>query len=440
MQLKHSAGGMRRAAMIRSLRVATVGAVLAPLCAPASLMANEIGKSVESHVCASPGWSGTLLEPRVAVVHGAASCYAPQVTSSVGNHTHHQRGFLQPSQNGTPCTESATSEVELGPLHGTSRTIAYYDPNTDATATQTVPDDPSDAGYIPATYTENLQSLWNASAQTGSNVAYVPWQRQGAYAGSRCTGGRWVPSAGERCPKSQSTGCYPIPTLVTRDPLPFTPPPPSALSSLVQRAKANFQQTYDGGHVVSQWASGGYIPQDGEVVRNPVCFWVQGSNVPADQRFSMVVPQPGSGPVLVVNYVVSAVTDDVWWDYGDGTSEELAGASPETQCVAEHTYYHISADAYGSNHRHTPPPGVVWPFGDREPERDMQAVAVWRHMHLAVTAYYQQTNGDDVAVPIPVANQADFWLASQPEWVVVFQIEPWVQMCPPCSTPSPGMN
>jgi hypothetical protein len=296
-----------------------------------------------------------------------------------------------------------------------------------------IPDGP--AAFNPGTDVVVDDNLWNGSRSVGSADMYVTYLLHGTYAGGACAG-TWQTVDPPLC---NSIGCYPHVNLVPRRALPFTPPPPAILDNMVKQASAVFQQAYSGGHVVSQWDSG-YIPQDGEVVRNPVCFWVQGSNVPADQRFSMVAPQPGTGPVLVVNYVVSAVSDNVWWDYGDGTSEQIPGSAPESSCAARHTYYHVSADAYGSNHRHTPPPGIAWPFGDREPEPDMQAVTVWRHMHLAVTAYFRQTDGSHVSVPLPVANQAEFWLASEPEWVVVFQVEPWVHMCPPCSTPSPGMN
>jgi hypothetical protein len=407
-----------------------------------------------SSVC--PGgtapWTGTQLTPRAPVEltsEQQLTCPMPQATLNGGS-TMHRIASSRGWQNGRPCSQREESFVSIGPVtpgafSGSTvsgvaapghRTASWYDPSASppGTTSEEIPDGP--AAFTSGVDVVVNDNLWNASRNMGSAEMYVTYIRNGTYAGGVCDG-TWHTRDQPLC---NAVGCYPHTDLVPRAPLPFMPPPPATLDKLVKQVSAAFQQTYAGGHVVSQWASGGYIPQDGEIVRNPVCFWVEGSDVPAAKRFSMVVPQPGSGPVLVVNYVVSAVTDDVWWDYGDGTSEELPGPTPDSPCAAHHAYYHVSADAYGSNHRHTPPPGIAWPFGDSEPEHDMEAVAVWRHMHLGVTAYFQQTNGDSVAVPLPVANQADFWLASQPEWVVVFQIEPWVHMCPPCSTPSPGMS
>ena len=65
-----------------------------------------------------------------------------------------------------------------------------------------------------------------------------------------------------------------------------------------------------------------------------------------------------------------------------------------------------------------------WTFGNAEPAPDMEAVEAWEHVHFSVTAYYQEPDGTQFAVPLPVNNGADdFWLAATPEWVRVYQIE-----------------
>ncbi len=39
--------------------------------------------------------------------------------------------------------------------------------------------------------------------------------------------------------------------------------------------------------------------------------------MPPTVGFSIRDPQPGAGPVLVVNYVVQATVDETWWDFGE---------------------------------------------------------------------------------------------------------------------------
>lgn len=408
--------------MSRHLRttLAFTCAVVATLDCSGSVRADFGGGAGASAVC--PGgtapWQGTQLGPAGPVeLHSEQeiTCHVPQVSGTTGSPSHSAPGG--PPPDGTTCTEHLTGAVQLGPVAAGKRPVTYYEPNQGQAVTQTVPDDPSDAGYTPTTYTANLSSLWGASAFMGSYDFSIPWTLNGTFVAGQCSG-QWQPDHGTRCP----TTCYPVPTPLLRPPLTFQGAPASLLQPLIDRVRAQFTSNYSGGHVTSQWASGGYAPQTGEVVRTPVCFWEDGAIVPPTVMFGMTDPQPGTGPSLVVSYVIRATTEEIWWDFGDGQVSDQLGSTASQQCAVQHTYYHVSADAYGSGTRHMTPPGVAWTYGT-EPGPDMEAVAMWRRVRFSVTAYYQEPDGTQQSVDLPVGPQAVAWIGSSPEWVRVYQIE-----------------
>lgn len=390
------------------------------------------GEGGASAVCpgGSAPWQGTQAAPGTPVdiqSEQQITCHEPQVTVTTGSSSHSSPSGGPP--NGTACTQQMTSAVQVGPVVTGSRSVSYYDPNQATVVTQTIPDAPSDAGYTPVQYTSNLASLWGASEYMGSYDMRVPWTLDGTVQAGTCSG-KWRPDNGTRCPGS----CYPVPTPTLRSPLVFQPPPVATLQPLIASVKARFFSQYGGGQTVAQWADGGYSPQTGLIVRKPACFWEQGSTVPPTARYGMTSPQQGAGPALVVTYVVRAITDELWWDFGDGQTLQQAATDPTASCAVQHTYYHVSADIYGSGTNHQPPPGLAW-SGGREPQSDMQAVDLWRHVHFTVTAYYQQTDGSQVAVPLSVGPEADFWIASSPLWVRVYQAVGEPELCP-CPTPT----
>jgi hypothetical protein len=213
---------------------------------------------------------------------------------------------------------------------------------------------------------------------------------------------------------------FPIASVTRRGSLTYQTPPSINVEQLVATATATFRQVYTAGQVAST------PPADSQIVHYASCFTELGANVPPTVGFSIRDPQLGAGPVLVVNYVVQATVDETWWDFGEPENPVTVqqGVNPSTPCAVQHTYSHVSADTYGSNDIHHPPPGVVWTFGNAEPASDMEAVEAWEHVHFSVTAYYQEPDGTQFAVPLPVNNGADdFWLAATPEWVRVYQIE-----------------
>jgi hypothetical protein len=213
---------------------------------------------------------------------------------------------------------------------------------------------------------------------------------------------------------------FPIASVTRRGPLTYQTPPSINVEQLVATATATFRQVYTAGHVASA------PPADSQIVHYASCFTELGANVPPSVGFSIRDPQPGAGPVLVVNYVVQATVDETWWDFGEPEDPVTVeqGVNPAAPCSVQHTYSHVSADAYASSTHHHPPRGVLWTFGNAEPAPDMEAVEAWEHVHFSVIAYYQEPDGTQFAVPLPVNNGADdFWLAATPEWVRVYQIE-----------------
>lgn len=415
--------------------IALPGFIAGLVAATPTAVADFGGGQGSSNVC--PGgtapWQGTQLGPAGPVeLHSDQEiiCRVPQVTVTTGSPSHAEPSG--PPPDGTSCTEHIIGGVQLGPVTAGQRTVTYYDPNQGHAVTQTIPDEPSDVGYSPTTYTANLSSLWGASAFMGSYDFSLPWTLAGTFVAGTCTG-QWQPANGTRC--VGGAACYPIPSPILRPQLPYQPPPMGVLQPLLDRVKARFVSDYSGGRVTSQWAEGGYTPQTGEVVRTPVCFWEGGATVPPTVMFSITDPQPGAGPALVVNYVVRAATEEVWWDFGDGQVSDQVGTDPAQQCSVQHTYYHVSADIYGSGTRHMPPPGVVWTYGT-EPAPDMQAVAMWRKVRFSVTAYFVESDGIQHAVDLPIGPQAEAWIGSAPEWVRVYQIRGVPEACP-CPSPTP---
>ncbi|MGH7748166.1 MAG: hypothetical protein ACREQ5_25910, partial [Candidatus Dormibacteria bacterium] len=380
-----------------------------------------------SSVCpggAAP-WTGTQVAPGAPVVISSEqqlTCPPPQATLHGGSTTH-RVAWSRGVQNGQPCSQREESYVSIGPVtpgtfggstvNGVAapghRAATWYDPSAtpSGTTTEEIPDGP--AAFNPGVQVVAKDNLWTASASMGSAEMYVTYRLEGTYAGGTCAG-TWQLVDPPLC---NSVGCYPHTNLVQRAPLPFTPPPGAAVQHLLALAKARFQQLYSGGQVAS-------VPSDPKalVVFSSSCFTEAGARVPSAVGFSMRNPQAGDGPVLVVNYVVQATTDEVWWDFAEpeNPTTQQSGVDPSQPCAVQHTYQHVSADAYGSNHLHHPPRRVAWTFGDAEPSCDMEAVEVWQHVHFGVTAYYTQTDGSQHAVPLPVDAGNDAWIAGTPEW------------------------
>jgi hypothetical protein len=377
-------------------------------------------------------WMGTQLTPGAPEVLSSEqqlTCPSPQATVHGGSTTH-RIAWSRGVQNGQACSQREESFVSIGAVSpGTfsgstvngvaapgHRTATWYDPSTTppGMTNQEIPDGP--AAFNPGTSVIANDNLWNASRSMGSADMYVTYILHGTYAGGVC-GGTWQTVD---LPLCNSVGCYPHTDLVRRASLPFTPPAAPAVQQLLTLVRARFQQMYSGGQVTS-------VPSDpkAHVVFSPSCFTESGARVPAAVGFSIRDPQAGDGPVLVVNYVVEATTDEVWWDFGEpeNPTTQQFGVDPSQPCAVQHTYQHVSADAYGSNHTHHPPPGVGWTFGDAQPSCDMEAVEVWQHVHFSATAYFTQTDGSQHAVPLPVDVGNDAWIAGTPEWIRVNQIE-----------------
>jgi len=257
----------------------------------------------------------------------------------------------------------------------------------------------------------------------------IDWAYEGTVQAGGCQGAQWAPANQQACPAQWTAECYPIPTISNPYTLPYTAPPATTFLPQLQQMEQQMQATYQGGNISSQWALGGYVPQTGEVVRVPVCYWEQGGNLNATDTWSVVVPQSNLGPALVVNYVITASVDQTYWDFGDATSTSVTGAGSQSRCSVQHTYYHVSADVYGSHLKHTPPSGQTWTSGD-EPQKDQIAVEAWHHVGLRIQAYFVQPDGAQVEQDVPSPAGFDFWVADTPEWVTVYQIESIPIQCP----------
>jgi hypothetical protein len=371
-----------------------------------------------AHAC--PGgtsdWQGTQLGPSAPVVvtgDAAITCPTPQVTVTAGSTEHRSTSSPPPPQNGQPCYKYEDSSVAMGPVVNSQRQISWYEPTNQAMTTVTIPDEPFAGipGYIPT-----QASVLYASLIMGSANMTLHYELDGTWstATQSCQGGWTIPANG-----GTDYG-YPIAAVTRRGALPYVTPPSINVEQVVATATAKFRQVYTGGQVASS------PPGGSQIVHYPSCFTEQGANVPATVGFSIRDPQPGTGAVLVVNFVAQATIDQVWWDFAEPQNPVTVqqGTNPAAPCSVQHTYAHVSADAYGSNHGHHPPPGVAWTFGDAEPAADMEAVEVWQHVHFSVTAYYQEPDGSQFAQQLAVNNAVDdFWLAATPEWVRVYQIE-----------------
>jgi hypothetical protein len=399
---------------IRStLRIAVAVAVASLALTPSSQVVEAYGGG---HAC--PGgtadWGGTQLGPSAPVVvtgDAQITCSTPQVTITAGSTRHRQTSTTQP-QNGQPCYEYESSAVAIGPVVGGQRAVSWYDPGLQRIWTADIPDKPTSGipGFIPP-----AASVLYASLIMGSASMTIHYELDGTWStATQSCEGNWT------IPADAKDYAFPIASVTRRAPLTYQPPPSSNVEQLVATATATFQQVYTGGQVASS------PPAGSQIVHYASCFTELGANVPPTVGFSIRDPQPGAGPVLVVNYVVQATVDEAWWDFGEPENPVMVqhGVNPAAPCSAQHTYAHVSADAYGSNSIHHPPPGVSWTFGNAEPAPDMEAVEAWEHVHFSVTAYYQEPDGTQFAVPLPVNNGADdFWLAATPEWVRVYQIE-----------------
>lgn len=397
------------------------------------------GGPTGSNVC--PGgqaqWTGTRTAPSAYTLNSSAGiqCYSPQVNTTAGD-TGHATNDGSPQPAG-PCQATATSHIAVGPLlpNGT-RTISWWDPNSQSVASSTIADnaaDQAETGFFSDQATEPLSwAAWWMGSATGT----IPWKTVNAtWVNGVCTG-TWKQSLPATCGYSRLVySCSVIADVLPVLPLAYTAPPPLVVAPLLASAEAQVQQQLSGGQVTSEFASGSLVPKHGLIVRVPVCFWAPGATVASAKQFGLVAPEAGPGRQLVVNYVASASEDETWWDFGDGTSTTQTGVDTTQPCAVTHTYYHVSADAYGSDHQHTPPPGQSDPFPDTEPAPDYQSVVVWHHIHFSLTAYYVQSDGTQYAVPVQSGADADFWVPSQPEWVQVQQIESVPFVCP-CPTPA----
>ena len=360
-------------------------------------------------------WGGTQQGPSAPVVvtgEAQITCPTPQVTIKAGSTGHRQTSSTQP-QNGQPCYEYEDSNVAIGPLSGGQRPVSWYDPGRGSVWTEDIPDKPLSGipGFIPSD-----ASVLYASLIMGSADMTLHFELDGTWATATksCNGIWFIPADGGK------DYAFPIGSVTRRAALTYKTPPSISVEQLVAKATATFRQVYTGGQVASS------PPADSQIVHYASCFTELGANVPPAVGFSIRDPQPGAGPVLVVNYVVQATVDETWWDFGEPEDPVTVqqGVNPAAPCAVQHTYSHVSADAYGSNDIHHPPSGVVWTFGNAEPAPDMEAVEAWEHVHFSVTGYYQEPDGTQFAVPLPVNNGADdFWLAATPEWVRVYQIE-----------------
>jgi hypothetical protein len=419
-------------------RLATAALVIGAVCAlwPTAARADIGGGPTGSNVCpgGTAGWTGTRTAPTTYTVTSSADiqCYSPQVNVTAGD-TQHSYSYGSPQPTG-PCSATATSRMSIGPLLGGKRVVSYWDPNSQ-TVTSTSVSDTAAAGAQNGFFTDapTLPVLF-AAWWMGSDAGTIPWKTKDAtWVNGVCTG-TWEQSLPGSCgyvgPVSYQ--CSDTAAVAPVLPLTFTQPPPVTVAPLLAQAEAQVKQELSGGQVTSEFASGSVVPKHGLIVRVPVCFWAQGATLDTTKSFGLVDPQLGPGRALVVNYVASASEDQTWWDFGDGSSATQTGVDPTQQCAVTHTYYRVSADAYGSLHNHTSPAGQTYPFPDAEPGPDQEAVVVWHHIHFSLSAYYVQSDGSQVKVDLPGVGGTDFWVPSQPEWVKVQQIEsvPFVCPCP----------
>ena len=387
-------------------------------------------------------WTGTRTAPSAYTINSSADiqCYSPQVNTTAGD-TGHAANDGTPQPAG-PCTATATSHVAVGPLlPNGNRTVSWWDPNSQTITSRTISDSAANNAQSGFLYEQGTEPVSFAAWWMGSDAGTVPWKTTNAvWVNGVCTG-QWEQTTPGTCGYTGPVySCSAVAAVQPVAPLSYVAPPAVTLTPLLADARAQVEQQLSGGQVTSEFASGSIVPKHGLIVRVPVCFWAPGATVDTTKSFGLVAPQLAPGRALVVNYVASASDDQTWWDFGDGSTATQTGVDSAQQCAITHTYYHVSADAYGSLHDHTSPPGQTYPFADSEPGPDYEAVVVWHHIHFSLIAYYVQSDGTQFAVPVPAAGAADFWVPSQPEWVKVEQIESVPYVCPCTATESPSAH
>lgn len=440
---------------MRSLRLigvliagASVALALLPVCAVFSAGGATAQGGLSCTGEDQEQWSGTQTSAETVEVSGDVHdvpCPVPQVNHAAGDTSY---TVASPSGsapvNGTPCKEGIWSDVWMGDLRDGNWQVQYYDPNLGRVVSVAVSDEPSP--FLPISYGQLTSSAWTLNSlpwQMGSLSDAILWVMQGTYEGGKCVANSdgWTDFDGtHQC--DPSGALFPAECVVFGTPrgtLTYTPPATSTFTPYLAGIIANMEATYQTGSVTTSWANGGQAvvsPGVGQaIVRYPVCFADTGGNLGTSHDWEILIPQTNTGPALVVDYVVSASVDETWWDFGDGASDEVPSTAPQAACSVEHTYYHVSADAYGSGEDHTNPPGETWTLGS-EPQPNMEAVEAWYHVAVTVTAYYREPDGSTVEQSIPVPPGTDFWLADTPEWETVGQIESIPCQC--TASPSAG--
>ena len=287
-----------------SLQIAVAVAVASLALTPSSQVVKAYGGG---HAC--PGgtaeWGGTQLGPSAPVVvtgDAQITCPTPQVTITAGSTRHRQTSTTQP-QNGQPCYEYESSAVAIGPVAGGQRAVSWYDPGLKRIWTTDIPDKPTSGipGFIPP-----AASVLYASLIMGSASMTIHYELDGTWStATQSCEGNWT------IPADAKDYAFPIASVTRRGPLTYQTPPSINVEQLVATATATFRQVYTAGQVAST------PPADSQIVHYASCFTELGANVPPTVGFSIRDPQPGAGPVLVVNYVVQATVDETWWDFGE---------------------------------------------------------------------------------------------------------------------------
>ena len=411
--------------------------------------------------CVAPqqeSWTGTQTNVKTYDVSGTvaqAPCPQPQVNGSAGSTAHTTAGLpTTPPPDGTACHESLIANVSLSDLHNGAWQVQYFDPNDNQVVSATVGDGPGWPNW-PLTGQQLTATSWAlgySAAEMGSRLSpHVAWVMDGTYQGGQC-----IPDANGWTDLGRTHQCdppgYAAPTgagfpnecLVigeTLGALPYVAPSFASLNAYVPGFLDNLRARWQTGAVQTSWLYGGQSvvgPGLGQsIVRYPVCFVTSGGNLPQTFTEEVLIPQPNQGPALVVDYVINASVDETVWDYGDGQTDTLRGPTALAQgCpAAQHTYFHVSADEYGSHLKHWLPPGVsTWPFAD-EPHGDMEAAVAWHHIGVSVTALAREPDGSTLSQSVAVPPDVNsIWLASTPEWQTVGQFESVPCQCSPGAT------
>ena len=403
-------------------------------------------------------WTGTQSGPQTLTVQGTvaqAPCPLPQVNGSAGSAGYTTSGAPPtPPPDGTACHGDINADVMMSHLHNGGWQVQYFDPNDGQVVTANVGDGPGWPNW-PLTGQQLTRTSWAlgySAAEMGSRQnPYILWHMEGKYQGGQCVpdSNGWTDLGGTRqCnPPGYAAPVgagFPNECLVygaTLGPLPYVAPSFATLTAFVPGLLDNLRSRWQTGTSQTSWLYGGQsliaAGLGQSIVRYPVCFASAGGNLPETFTQEVLIPQPNPGPALVVDYVISAAVDETVWDFGDGQTQTLTGPVALAQgCPsAQHTYYHVSADVYGSHLNHWLPPGVSsWPFAD-EPHADMEASVAWHHVGVSVTALAREPDGSTLDQPVAVpASFNNIWLASAPEWQTVGQFESVPCQC----TAAPG--